>query len=74
MSPESLQREDMHVIAFASVETNVEGNQSLVLRRGVETLASLPINVLRVHEISPENPRVMYLTIRDDINGHEICL
>ena len=74
MSPESLQRGDMRVIAFATVETNVEGKQALVLRRGAETLASLPIDVLRVHQISPENPRVMVLTIRGDINGHAICL
>jgi hypothetical protein len=62
------------VIAFASVETNEKGKQALVLRRGADTLASMSIGVLRIRQISPENPRVLALTIRGDHNGHAICL
>jgi hypothetical protein len=62
------------VIAFASVETNEKGKQALVLRRGADTLASMSIGVLRIRQISPENPRVLALTIRGDRNGHAICL
>ena len=36
------------VIAFASSETNQEGTTCLLLRRGAEILASLPVARLRV--------------------------
>jgi hypothetical protein len=65
---------DNRLIAFASVETNTEGKQALVLRRGADTLASMSVGVVRLHQISPENPRVLVLTIRGDRLGHAICL
>ena len=67
MSPE-----DNRVIAFASVETNEEDKQALVLRRGFDALASMSIGVLRIHQISPENPRIIVLTIHGDRIGHAI--
>lgn len=59
-SSESHQRGEQMVVAFASVDEDTDGARTLVLRRGCETLAALPLGRFTVHE----GARVVRLSLK----------